>query len=158
LEPRWLLSAHLVEDINQIGGPSYPSNFTTVNGILYFTATDAEHGTELWKSDGTAEGTVLVADIFSGTATSSPRSLTEFNGTLVFVANDNDGSALWRTDGTRQGTVLIKRINVSTEGTLPVLNGKFYFAGNEPDTGCELWTSDGFCGFTHGFYFPPFLN
>ena len=39
---------------------------------ILFPATDAEHGTELWRSDGQAGNAVLVADIAPGTAASSP--------------------------------------------------------------------------------------
>ena len=39
-----------------------------VNGLLYFTAWDAAHGTELWRSDGTSAGTMMVKDIYPGTA------------------------------------------------------------------------------------------
>ena len=38
-------------------------NFTDVGGKLYFTANVGVAGTQLWKSDGTAAGTVKVADI-----------------------------------------------------------------------------------------------
>ena len=51
-------------------------------------AYDAAHGMELWKSDGTAAGTVLVKDINPGTASSIPSFLTNVNGTLFFTAND----------------------------------------------------------------------
>jgi ELWxxDGT repeat protein len=44
-------------------------------------------GDELWKSDGTAAGTVLVKDIFPDHS-SSPNNLTNVNGTLYFDATD----------------------------------------------------------------------
>ena len=46
------------------------------------------HGFELWKSNGTAAGTVMVKDINPGKATSYPLFLTNVNGTLFFQAND----------------------------------------------------------------------
>ena len=42
---------------------SYPGNLTSVDGTLYFTATGANDQNELWQSDGTAQGTSLVADL-----------------------------------------------------------------------------------------------
>jgi ELWxxDGT repeat protein len=68
-----------------------------VNGTLYFTISHTNvngtpsfnNSSELWKSDGTAVGTVLVKDFHpSGAYSSSPNSLTNVNGTLFFAAND----------------------------------------------------------------------
>jgi ELWxxDGT repeat protein len=38
-------------------GPTAP--FTAAFGKLFFPATDSVHGTALWESDGTTQGTVL---------------------------------------------------------------------------------------------------
>ena len=40
-----------------------PRYLTNVGGTLFFSANDGTNGGELWKSDGTAAGTVLVKDI-----------------------------------------------------------------------------------------------
>jgi ELWxxDGT repeat protein len=68
-----------------------------VNGTLYFQANDGTTGVELWKSDGTSAGTVLVRDIRSGGNSSSATNLTNVNGTLYFRANDGaTGDELWK--------------------------------------------------------------
>ena len=86
--------ANLVKDINA-GGGSIPEGLTNVNGVAFFFANDGEHGRELWKSNGTAVGTVLVKDIHE-VSDSDPTFLTNVNGTLFFSANDGlTGRELW---------------------------------------------------------------
>jgi ELWxxDGT repeat protein len=51
---------------------------------------------ELWKSDGTEAGTVLVADIRPGAQGSYPRELAFVNGALFFAADDGlNGREPW---------------------------------------------------------------
>ncbi|MEI6427282.1 MAG: hypothetical protein WCO45_02675, partial [Pseudanabaena sp. ELA607] len=40
---------------------SNPANLTVIGTTMYFTADDGVNGVELWKTDGTASGTALVA-------------------------------------------------------------------------------------------------
>jgi ELWxxDGT repeat protein len=88
---------------------SSPSNTINVNGTLYFSATSTAHGIELWKSDGTAAGTVMVKDINPGTASSSLAYFTNVDNILYFRANDGTtGNELWRSDGTSAGTYMVK--------------------------------------------------
>jgi len=63
----------MVKDINSGSGSSYPNYLTAVGNTLYFKANDGTNGEELWKSDGTASGTVMVKDIRSGSGSSSVR-------------------------------------------------------------------------------------
>ena len=53
----------MVKDITNGSGSSFPSQLTAVGNTLYFSANDGTNGTELWKSDGTANGTMMVKDI-----------------------------------------------------------------------------------------------
>ena len=131
---------------------TYLDKFTNVNGTLYFTADDGGHGYELWKSDGTSTGTVMVKDIYPGfiLAASDPRSLTPVNGTLYFVANDGThGYELWKSDGTAGGTVMVKDMQVNPSdpmvGTLISINNTLMFFTIEPMTFHlkEIWMSDG---------------
>src|SRR5262249_56871182 len=84
----------LVKDIRPGSSPygypygSNPQHLTAVDGTLFFAANDGVHGTELWKSDGTESGTVLVKDIRPGNYGSYPYSLTAVDGTLFFTANE----------------------------------------------------------------------
>ena len=132
------------DGISLSGGFNSAAN---VNGTLYFVGIDATTGFELWKTDGTAAGTVLVKDIVVG-ASSRPSELTNVNGTLFFVAQDNvAGSELFRSDGTAAGTVVVRDINVGGFGSNPRLltnvNGTLFFVANDGVNGNELWKSDG---------------
>ena len=66
------LTPQMVLDINTNTLSSNPSGMVAIGSTAYFTADDGVHGLELWKSDGTAAGTVLVKDINPGSASSDP--------------------------------------------------------------------------------------
>jgi trimeric autotransporter adhesin len=110
-------------------------------GAVYFTAADPDHGVELWKSDGTTAGTILVKDIAPGPLGSGTSSLTDVGGTLFFAASDGTDFELWKSDGTEAGTVIVKDLVAARRLTL--LDGKLFFAGYQPAHGWELWESDG---------------
>ncbi len=144
----------MVKDINPGNGNSDPSGFTVVNGVLYFSASDgttaSSHGTELWRTDGTEAGTVMVKDINPGKQSSNPTFLTDVNGTLFFAASDGStGNELWKSDGTDTHTTLVKDINSGAKGSDPSFltyvkeTGTLFFSANDGINGNELWTSDG---------------
>ncbi|HMN41630.1 MAG TPA: GC-type dockerin domain-anchored protein [Phycisphaerales bacterium] len=89
-------------------GNYQPGPLTTFNGYAYFAATSAVNGRELWRTDGTSDGTTLVRDINPGAGNSSPDNFTVCNGVLYFTADDGThGREIWRTDGTAAGTRMI---------------------------------------------------
>jgi hypothetical protein len=148
----------MVKDINTNGtggaDNSYPDKFTALGDYLYFQANDGTHGYELWRTNGTAEGTTLVKDInetgADGANGSDPIGFTPLNGYLYFNANDDThGNELWRTNGST--TTLVKDINttIGTDGDssspegFAALSGYLYFNAYEPTNGRELWRTDG---------------
>ena len=83
-----------------------------VDELAYFVADDAAHGHQVWVSDGTPAGTVLVSDIKpSGFRPYSATYLGTLGDIVFFFADDRaHGRELWRTDGTPAGTWLVKDI------------------------------------------------
>ncbi len=148
---------HLTKDINTLTH-SYPSNnsdihyhqaYAVLNDIIYFAADDGIHGDELWRSDGTEEGTYLVKDIVPGVEGSFPYTISAINDKLYFTAvTPQYGAEPWISDGTENGTQLLKDI---IPGTADGFGGEFigvgntvYFAANsDPFFWSALWKTDG---------------
>lgn len=83
-------SAALVRDVNAAGNDAIAS-LTNVNGTLFFVANDGT-GFKVFRSDGTAAGTVAA----SGNFTTAPSNLATANGRLYFAATDaTNGTELW---------------------------------------------------------------
>ncbi len=124
--------------------PTFLTNLTNVNGTLYFDGYDYTHGVELWKSDGTTAGTVLVKDINLGDLNSSPTNLTNINGTLFFGAKDGNNQGfyeLWKSDGTAAGTVQLALGDnnpYNNPRSFTNVNGTLFFVSSD-----NLWKSDG---------------
>ena len=139
----------LVTDIRPTLG-SFPKFLTAFNNELYFNAYDGINGYELWKSNGTAAGTVMIADINSGSSNSNPSHLTVFNNELYFVADDGtNGDELWKYDGVNAPS-MVANINpfgdsISTikHSCFTVFNNELYFKANDGTHGHELWKTDG---------------
>jgi ELWxxDGT repeat protein len=126
----------------------FPDRMVNVNGALLFRGYSNANFYELWKSDGTDAGTVMVKDINPGTGEGNPNLLTNVNGTLYFTADEPaTGTQLWKSDGTAAGTVLVQNISPgtsdSTPGSFSNVNGVLYFNANNDTNGAELWQSNG---------------
>ena len=109
-------NTQLVKDIDPSFSPDNPINrrvdiLGVAGGLVYLQANDGSHGSELWVSDGTEQGTQQVRDIALGAASSNPQDLINFNGILYFTAeNGTNGRELWRSDGTSSGTQIVRDI------------------------------------------------
>lgn len=142
-------STVMVRDLLQDGlknPSSSPQEITSTPNLLFFAADDLKHGMELWCSDGTGEGTVMVRDIFSGRPSSDPKELTAI-GDLVFFRADNGthGTELWVSDGTERGTRMVEDIAINGDSApreLTALGDKLLFVAYTPEKGDELWIAD----------------
>ncbi len=128
---------------------SFPQSLTVVGNTLYFTAGTGylynNNNRELWKTDGTEAGTVLVKDIYPGSDGSNPSNLTAVGNTLYFTANDGtNGTELWKTDGTEAGTVLVQNLTAgngnSALSDMTAIGDTLYFTYDNGSNGKELWS------------------
>ena len=137
--------------------PSWPGYFpprplAEVDGALLMTADDGIHGIELWRTDGTAEGTWMVRDICPGSCSSRPLYTAPENRTgdgalLFFSASDGvHGEEPWVSDGTFDGTRLVADLNPGIANSRPEWfrwsGDEMLFGADDGVHGFELWTAD----------------
>ena len=139
----------LVKDIHPGSGTgSLPQEFVVYGDIALFSADDGQSGRELWRTDGTAAGTVLVKDLRPGTASSFPRLPVVAGGKVFFTADGGGtGHELWISDGTAAGTQMVADIEPGLTGGSPgpfaVFGQRVCFPATTSTYGRELWISDG---------------
>ena len=128
----------------------FNTNFVGVGNTVFFYANDGIHDTELWKSDGTSAGTVMVKDIAGpghGRGLRPNDNMIAFKGELYFIVDDrNIPEQLWKTDGTDTGTVLfLDPFPLSREGmaNFTIYQGEMYFTAPDIAHGYEIWKTDG---------------
>jgi len=137
------------EDITEkLASFVYIDQLVMVGSTLYFSAGDGKHGKELWKSNGTASGTVMVKDIWPGVMSGAPLQMTAVNGQLYFTATNNVyGRELWKSNGSSTGTVMVKDIFPALKSSNPAyltnVNGIVYFSATDSGHGNEIWRSNG---------------
>jgi ELWxxDGT repeat protein len=126
-----------------------------VGSRILFWGMDADHGLEPWSTDGTAGGTVRLADVCPGPCTplNFGTHLVVLLGAAFFAATEDDLSdgktSLWRSDGTPAGTKRFAGPDPAIVAQVPAaLGGRLVFAASDEVYGREPWTSDGTPGGT----------
>jgi ELWxxDGT repeat protein len=149
LENRWLPST-ITMLTNALGGAN-PDNVTDVNGKLFFTEGTVDTGTQLWVSNGTVAGTVMLLDVGDAATGANIGNLTNVNGKLYFSADNgtttHHNDQLWLSDGTPAGTVQITHFDETlgdpSPGDFANVNGTLFFTADDGFNGYQLWKSDG---------------
>lgn len=132
-----------------------------VGDILYFAANDSLHGEELWKTNGTEAGTVLVRNLHPTDSIDGVDAILFSHDDYLFFMGRDPIRKLFRSDGTEAGTLPFRDICATnfTQSSLvdepsdfTVLDGKLYFPAWPPAPndfmGTELMRSDGTPGGT----------
>jgi len=111
----------MIGDLARDAAPSSnPSSLTAAGDWVYFTAWDgtplATSPNSIWRSDGTAEGTLRLGNFFAENLRTAGHSL--------YFTRSNVG---WTSDGTPEGTVPFVSKNVSGQASVAFANGGTLF-------------------------------
>lgn len=128
---------------------------------------------DLWRSDGTFDGTMKIKDMEFTNVNWTGNKLTRLGDIALFPGDDGvHGDELWRSDGTEAGTQMVIDLEPGADGYAPqntiVFNQEYFFKGDNGDTGIELFKSDGTEagtalvkefdeGFSGGFSLPSYI-
>ncbi len=135
--------------------PLYPYQPMDLGHVVLFVGEDPLNGYELWRTDGTREGTYFLRDVNPGTNSSfqeidysyGTRHIV-WHGAAYFPARERStGVELWRSDGTTTGTCLVKDFYPGPVGGgnwgLWVLHDSLYAGEYDPVRGTAVWKTDG---------------
>jgi ELWxxDGT repeat protein len=113
------------------------------------------NGLQLWRSDGTAAGTVPLSPGGISESTVLADDVTQVAGGQVYFLSGPVGTELWSSDGSAPGTRRVMDLATSTSafrlldgkpplpGSLAPFGGQLVFAASDGVSGSELWTTDG---------------
>ena len=121
----------LAEQLHMFTGAAV-HDLTEMDGMMFFAADD-----DLWKSDGTPAGTVLVK-----AALPALQHVTNANGQLFFTSNINAAYSLWTSDGTERGTTVIQAGLPAIEQVASGADAAM-FVTRDADQQYALWRSAG---------------
>ena len=129
---------------------SYRGDITTLGSDVIFFADDGEHGREVYRSNGTRGGTIMLKDLNPDVRRSYyPTSLKSKNGFAYFLTNRYEANSfiqsIYKTDGTGAGTTKFIDIAGTSIVTYEVSeNGLIYYVSYNSSEGIyEMWRTDG---------------
>jgi ELWxxDGT repeat protein len=122
--------------------PKASKNYINIGNLVFFTSGDS-----LWRTDGTAEGTIFLKSGFGSFSAYTP--FTEWNGMLFFPSASSsqpsrvEWKELWASDGTPAGTVLLKESSTYDIYITGQTGSYLFFVASESATGRELYRTNG---------------
>ena len=154
----------LLKDIHS-SGDSIPGkilglqSMETERGLRFvFDADDGIHGRELWVTDGTASGTLMIGDIETGDGIDYTSEITEWMNGVVFTTNGQQGQRMWWTNGSvttsiwqapwltssASSDLMNQSASLSSLGENLLLGdeNRLWFAGKETNIGLEVMQLD----------------
>lgn len=135
---------------NSAGTPGSPGGDVNISPEIktspyFFVADNGVNGNEIWTSDGTEDGTIMLKDT-APYGSSNPKKYIKIGTTLFFTADDGvNGRELWKTDLTTNVSSLVKDFNPDggvTFYSYSEYNGMLYIVVDDGNT-TSLWKSDG---------------
>lgn len=97
------------------------------NNKIYYAGQSAIFGNELWMSDGSDDGTKMIADIAPQSANSDPRNFTATQNYLYFIVNNHLGKqTICRIDKNDQLTIL-QELNIGKVLQTRAVGEKIFF-------------------------------
>lgn len=136
----------LLTDVNATvqSAQSTPQAFAQVGAFTFFTARTSADGRELWRTDGSAAGTLRLTDLAPGPGEVPIAELRSTGSRLLFAVGDPLlDQELWSSDGTVAGTRGLLRFG----GPIVIAPGA-RSGSNLVFVRDELWLSDGTAGGT----------
>ena len=150
LETRHMMTAGLVRDFVELNAgsrsPFALEQAVEIDGTLFYSYGDNTTGSELWRTDGTEEGTFLVTDLVPGNMGSEPQQLFSLGDRFIFGQTVHGTTvAMWATDGTADGT---SKIHDQLWHSPVRLGDRVVFVSTTVDDEThsrtnELWETDG---------------
>ncbi len=136
-----------VDPASTSSASTFPGPFLLTGNQALFPSSFPAQGRELWRSDGTPQGTSLVKDICP-TCSANPIPIAATGGVAFFGVRDGSGSyQLLRSDGTPERTQILTAFTFWREQDVEIaavdpLRGLLFFVGAD-EAGFEPWVSDG---------------
>ena len=164
----WMLDVDntplLLKDIHS-SGDSIPGkilgiqSMETERGLRFvFDADDGIHGRELWVTDGTSSGTLMVGDIETGDGIDYSSEITQWMNGVVFTTNGQQGQRMWWTNGSvttsiwqapwltssASSDLMNQSVSLSSLGQNMLLGdeNRLWFAAKESNIGLEVMQLD----------------